>query len=231
MNSRNAIKQNYSLLTVYCLVIMSLLFQGCGKRNPLFYHLSQDYSPVGNPGTKWTYQIKVGSQVLGNLNITLDTTTVIGQRKATQVTSGNKIIYWSKTQTEFAEYIEDPIFIYNTEIIVERRWRTRLFSPPLTGQNWNADYSNTEFYLGKSIKRDVHEETGVLSEETVSVPKGSFDNCFKLKFIRKVLTTSEFPVSPRADTTETTEWFAPRVGMVKRAKADTLWELLDYEIK
>jgi hypothetical protein len=211
-------------------MLLLLVITGCGNRQPLFYHLSQDYMPVGNPGTTWTYALSVGGADAGNFPVLVDTVTVVGLRDAFQVEQGARTGYWYRDDREFAEYLDESVFVNEGDVVVEQRWWTHLKLPLLKGSTWSDSYQNQVTAYGQPIYRQSASRGQVLGTETVSVPLGTYAEAYKVQIYRATSTTSAL-FAPKGDTVNMTEWYAPNVGLVKRVKGDSTWALTAYQPK
>lgn len=203
---------------------------GCGNRQPLFYHLSQDYVPMGGTGTTWTYDLSVGGTSIGDFAVVIDTSIVVGVRNGYQVEQGARTGYWFKDAKEFADYLQEAVFVNEEDVMVEERWWTHLKLPLVTGSSWSDHFENQATAYGQNIYRISDSRGQVLGIENLNVPLGTYAETYKVQFYRATSTTSGlFP--PKGDTVNTTEWYAPNVGLVKRIKGDTTWALKDYRTK
>jgi len=212
----------------FTLCILLFLF-GCGNRQPLFYHLSQDYVPIGAIGTTWTYDLSVNGTNIGNYTIGVDNDTlVVALRHGTQVEQGARTGYWFKDEEEFADYLQETVFVNEGDVVVEERWLTRLKLPLVKGSNWSDTYQNQVTAYGQPIYRWSESRGQVLGTETVTVPLGTYAEAYKVQRYRATSTTSAL-FSPLGDTVNVTEWYAPNFGLVKRVKGDTTWALKDYQ--
>lgn len=211
-------------------MLLLLVIAGCGNRQPLFYHLSQDYMPLGNPGTTWTYALTVGRNSAGNYSVLMDVDTVFGLRNAFQVEQGAQIGYWYRDDQEFDEYLDESVFVNEGEVVVEERWWTHLKLPLIKGSTWSDSYQNQVIAYGQPIYRQSTSRGQVIGTETVSVPLGTYAEAYKVQIYRATSTTSAlFPA--KGDTVNVTEWYAPNVGLVKRVKGDSTWVLTAYQPK
>jgi hypothetical protein len=210
--------------------LMILALAGCGNRQPLFYRLSQEYLPVGNPGTTWTYSLTVSGNNAGNYQVQVDTAIVIGARNAFQVEQGARLGYWYKDDQEFDEYLDESVFVNEGDVPVEQRWWTHLKLPLVKGSTWSDSYQNRVTAYGQPIYRQSASRGLVLGTETVSVPSGTYAEAYKVQIYRATSTTSDL-FAPMGDTVNMTEWYAPNVGLVKRVKGDTTWALTAYQLQ
>lgn len=211
-------------------LLIPLFLWGCGNRQPLFYHLSQDYVPVGGSGTTWTYDLSVGGMSIGNYAVVVDTAIVVGLRNGYQVEQGARVAYWSKDAREFTDYLKETVFVNEGDVVVEERWWTHLKLPLVKGSTWSDHYENQATAYGQPIVRESNSRGQVIDLETVTVPLGTYAETYKVQLYRATSTTSPL-FSPKGDTVNISEWYAPNVGLVKRAKGDTLWTLTDYQPK
>ena len=219
-----------ALRVLASLFLLTLAGFGCGNRQPLFYHLSQDYVPVGGSGTNWTYTLSVGGIEAGSYAVVVDTAIVVGLRNGWQVEQGARIGYWSRDGKEFADYLKEAVFVNEGDVVVEERWWTHLKLPLIKGSSWSDTYQNQVTAYGQPIYRRSESRGQVVALEAVSVPLGTYAEAYKVQIYRATSTTSAlFP--PRGDTLNATEWYAPRVGLVKRVRGDTAWALRDYQPK
>ncbi len=221
-------RTHFSFFIFHFSFFISLFLPGCGNRQPLFYHLSQDYVPVGGPGTAWTYTLSVSGAEVGNYSVVVDTAIVVGLRNGYQVEQGARTGYWSRDGKEFADYLKEAVFVNEGDVVVEEHWWTHLKLPLIKGSTWSDSYQNQATAYGQPIYRRSESRGQVVALEAVSVPLGTYAEVYKVQIYRATSTTSAL-FSPKGDTLSVTEWFAPGVGLVKRVRGDTTWALKDYE--
>lgn len=210
------------------LFLLVLAAAGCGNRQPLFYRLSQEYMPLGNLGTTWTYALTVNGSSAGNYPVLVDTAFVIGSRNAFQVEQGARLGFWYKDDQQFDEYLNETVFVNEGDVVVEQRWWTHLKLPLVKGSIWSDSYQNQVTAYGQPIYRQSASRGQVIGNETVSVPAGTYAESYKVQIYRATSTTSPL-FAPQGDTVNMTEWYAPNVGLVKRVKGDTTWALTAYQ--
>lgn len=203
-----------------------LIVLGCAGRNPLYHRITSDYFPL-NEGNQWVYDQESG----GQQTIRIDQRTVWSGREAFLVDEDGTQEYWFKDGATFQEYFRGQVLINGDAVTVGEVWETHLKLPLLLGNAWQTSYESSTSAWGEVLHLNRVRRDTVLAVETIGVPAGTFQDCYKLREETQLSISSPLLAEPVVETSETFEWFAPGVGMVKRqVSGGETWELVSYAL-
>ena len=109
------------------------------------------------------------------------------------------------------------------------------WNPPHVVLPHNAGRVGTVWFVRYNLNRDVGPDSSfsvtesyriVRNDATVSVPAGTFSGCIEVEI--------DLPAIDNRSATQTTVWYAPGVGLVRRAVVSETWsatnELTEYKV-
>jgi hypothetical protein len=197
------------------LVAAALLLCGCSEM--LLHRSSLDYFPLVR-GSEWKYL--VGEDTAYYLEVLGDTS--VGNTTSTAVAVNFLPEFWLKEPTRISRYFYRDTLIGSYPDVLEERYGLVYLLPLVSGNSWQDSFSQTLYGLDTF---DYHRrlEARVSGPEDVSVPAGSFYDCYRIEFTEEI---------GGADTTtlSSTEWLAPGVGLVKKVVGTETRVLAAYHI-
>ena len=154
----------------------------------------------------------------------------VGGREASRIESSEGAFHYALEPDALLEYVTHTVFSFGQDLVLEERWRTRLERPLNVGNHWEDTFENEVVDRGVTYSIQSSIEGLVEGIEDVSTPVDFFEECYRVSFDIRTRTT--LPAGTvEEDRTRMTEWYAPGVGMVKRAiEGGDTWELTDYQV-
>jgi len=224
---------------VMLLLVLGLMLSGCGKEE----ETTGPGGGTGGGGSSSTRPVPFNVNnywvYLDTQDSTYDTLQVVGE-----VTyNGNQayqVIYTTEPADTYLVYYDDNAGYLMQALTVE--YDTFAFDiesrmlkiPMVVGDQWDVYVMDTTFQDTISTTHVVVHRTGeILGTENVTVPAGSFDGCFKVKYtqIYSVSVTSNWGTFTFADTTVDYGYIKDGVGVVKSVQDSTALLLTDYNIQ
>ncbi|MCB1773385.1 MAG: hypothetical protein KDI88_07190 [Gammaproteobacteria bacterium] len=208
----------------YVLPALVALLGGCGKdTGPSHFPLE--------PGLRWTYQVSVevgnDRQMLTLTESNSDTVDLNGIAHTVRVTDQGTRYYLAET--------EQGVFRSAKRTIVETRPRRDddprwvLKQPYQVGTSWSQEthpyvlrriHPYTE-KLARSINFKMAYQIGAL-DDTVEVPAGRFEHCIRVDGEAQLSIYADGRTGYQDIDINTTEWYAPGVGLVKLERNEPL---------
>jgi hypothetical protein len=197
------------------LVAIGLLLSGCSDM--LLHRSSLDYFPLIR-GSEWKYV--VGNDTAYYVEVLGDTS--VGNITSTAVSVNFLPEFWLKEPTRISRFFFRDTLIGSYPDVLEERYGLVYLLPFVSGNSWQDSFSQTLYGLDTF---DYHRrlEALVSGPEDVSVPAGTFSDCYRIEF------TEEIGGADTA-TLSSTEWLAPGVGLVKKVVGAEERVLADYRI-
>lgn len=213
-------------MKIACLLAVLLVAGGCISSDPLAYRMMADYLPIANRGSWWRYTDEDGVGMY--LEVTGDSVVLNRACKVLQRDYAEE--FWYRGEGEVAVYARAVLEVNAEEIVVEERWRPWLELPLILGNSWTDTFRKETVALGDTIRREVEISGAVLSRETVSVPAGEFEQCYRVELLLTELTRSEV-LGETSERTVIKQWYGGDVGLLRLQQGGKVWELEDYEVK
>lgn len=203
-----------------------VLASGCGGAP------SPDYFPL-NPGLRWDYAIhehnKLGHQTRPLTLRNLGTATHDGQSFARRLSSdGNE--YWIARRDDAVQRVGVRTAI-DFAPRIDATPRTVLQLPPAMGQWWEVETRpyilerawpfRERFHFDDSKRITLRMVVAAL-DEWVEVPAGKFEHCLRLEGTGLLNVLADARLGASAVLVTHTEWYAPRVGLVKLLRTEVL---------
>lgn len=174
------------------------------------FRAGQDYFPLV-PGSEWRYAVGSDTVVLA-----VDTApAVAADRACTRLYRDLAPEYWVRSSSEVLRLYTRTEVLPQGEDTIEHRFGLVYELPFVEGAAWEVAFRDTVVVLGTDTIFFSHRLTGrVAAIEDVTVPAGSFSDCYRIELFEEVVAR---------DTTRSqwTEWLAPGVGVVRRRSATT----------
>ena len=199
------------------LAVAVLLLLGCSN---MLFRSGRDYFPLVrdslwkyHDGTDTTY-IQVGGDSL------------IGGRNATVLYTDFAPGFWLKPvpESEILRWTRDTLEYAGSRHIFGDRYALIYQLPLVTGNHWAETFDTTLASPGAdTVNYRRRLEVRVAAVEAITVPAGSFEECYRLEFTETLIARTETSISY-------TEWLAPDVGLVRRVYEDREIELVEYRI-
>lgn len=195
--------------------------------DPLVYRIGSDYIPMDAVGNTWSYNLSSGGEKL----VSVAGSSIMLRRDCMRVQVNFQDGYWYKGEDYFDEYVKTT-YLFNEEFVLEERWARRLALPLVLGNTWTDEFENTIMVYGEPVKRSVTLVGKVVAIRDVSVPAGRFDQCYVVRLEQVGVIDTPYG-NGSVDSTFVEEYYAPDIGLVKRANLLTLEkeELRDYSLK
>jgi hypothetical protein len=224
---------NISVFILCNLVVIIFLFFGCDL-NPLVYRMGANYVPIESIGNQWTYLLEDSTEK----TVKVTGTAVVGGRSSFVVDDNFTSGFWWKGPEGVDRYVLETRFINNQVVEIEKRWRPHLLLPLVLGNHWIDEYEKETIVFGDTICRRVVVEGKVDSILTLTVPSGTFEECYKVRMDVLEITCSPFEgdtcnVSCDTLRAQHYEYYAPDVGLIKREEIGGLSEeeLITYTVQ
>jgi len=193
----------------------------------IVYRASSDYFPL-RVGDYWRYADTVNSgsrivEVLGD--------TVHGGRNCIVVADNFEPTYWTKSEGRIEKFVVVTTIRYGEVDTLEQAYRCYYLVPFVVGAAWADTFADTVVAVTDTIDVRHIIEVKVDGLETVGgftdgvFTDGAFTDVYRLD-VSETIAQDDSTV-----TTNTVEWFAPTVGLVKRAQGGSEELLEDYTLK
>ncbi|MCH7761083.1 hypothetical protein IIA15_06745 [candidate division TA06 bacterium] len=215
--------------------LLFIILSGCGK-NPMVFRMVSNYVPIETIGNRWVYLQGDGTTKI----VEVTGTAVVGGRSCFVVEDNSNVEdeFWWKGPEGVDRYVVETRFVNNQEFEIEKRWRPHLELPLVLGNQWVNNFENETIVFGDTICREVMLEGVVDSIVTVTVPAGTFEECYKVRINVLEITCSPFEgdtcnVSCDTLRVQSYETYAPDVGLVMREEIGGTFveELQTFEVK
>lgn len=190
-----------------------------------------DYFPLES-GWSWTYRVisdirNVGKSRAHSLVVNGKTVTVDGENTTPRMYQDGHVFYYAHRDEGILLVADRPAW-QQAEPAQPGQW---VIKYPLTvGDSWEV-WSETHL-----LRRQVFSPTAVVSvpvvapiqvtytvealDDTVEVPAGRFRNCLRLKGRGEAAVNMGERIGEVAIFVDTTQWFAPGVGLVKAVREE-----------
>jgi outer membrane murein-binding lipoprotein Lpp len=210
--------------TIAAAAVAALLLAACSS-NPVYYRLGSDYYPVSPAGTQWEYDVEGGGTVV----VTVVDQAEVAERACYRIQRGADYAYYIN-DAGMLEHYEDHSVLYNGyEIEVYTGWVPYLDWPLTEGASWTDSISVSTSQQGVTINHQWTRTTTVLGVETVTVPAGTWTDCYHLRETETEINwiqTGGF--QPETTSVNRHIWLAPDVGMVRKTTADSTMTLSSF---
>jgi len=203
-----------------------LLLCRCAGENPLYFRLGADYCPL-EEGNQWIYQLSFGETSA----VKVRGKEMKGGKEAYIIEEGAETYYWRKDGASLEEYTTIKVYLNGEEITLGGKWRPHLELPLVLGNKWDDLFEQTTYVWGETVHFRLVKKCEVVGIESLKVPKGTFENCYKVKIYEETSLSSPLFLTQTFDSTKSYEWYAPRVGLVKKEEKGVIYELTDALIK
>jgi hypothetical protein len=210
-----------------------IVFLGCDL-NPLVFRMGANYVPIESIGNQWTYLQEDSTEKI----VKVTGTAVVGGRSSFVVDDNFTSEFWWKGAEGVDRYIVETRFINSEVVEIEKRWRPHLVLPLVLGNHWLDEYENETIVFGDTICRRVVVEGKVEEILTLTVPSGTFEECYKVRMNVLEITCSPFEgytcnVSCDTLRAQQYEYYAPDIGLIKREEIGGLSEeeLISYTVQ
>ncbi len=208
------------------LLLLVLLLQSCSYENPYIARIRSNYFPIDKTGSFWIYRNENGSEKYIEVKENPNNLTKDGKEVIILEENYNEA-YWYKDNGYISRYREIQVDFNGQLTAVESRWQNYIEIPLVKGNSWNDSWNDTLVLLNEPLYRTDNLNATVQTFETLNTEAGEFKNCYKIKFTVLEEIRSEIIGDSLFQETYY-EWYAPGVGLVKSAKSNEIWELIDY---
>jgi hypothetical protein len=179
------------------------------------FRAGQDYLPLA-PGNRWSYTDgrypPLVDSVAGD--------TAIDGRTAVLYYHNYGAEYWVKSPTEVRQLLSLTLGLYDT---LARHFGLVYSLPFVKGSAWTESFIDTVLLMGTDTLILFDSISGRVADfEDVNTPAGTYADCYRVEFWRKMHTN-------RDSTVQYTEWLAPGVGLVKRLSGFDSLMLVEYK--
>jgi len=201
------------------LAISILAFTSCRNDNITNYKSASTFTFPNTIGNHWHYKYSEGGKAISYIDVD-----IIGQGKLPDGQNAKiwvyKILNYTDTtyvvsDNSLVKIYDEPCWPCTTQMPYERQ---RYLLPLKTGNIWfsNASYGDT---------------TKVITQSSLTVPAGTFENTYELSKTRGYVTNSS---------TSNRIWLTPNVGLTKLEQSEInlgpvlgngIWELDNYSLK
>ncbi len=209
----------------YILVVI-VFTGGCVASDPLAYRMMADYLPLRTAGDWWTYTDGEGRRM--HLEVAGDS--VVLNRACKVLERDYEREFWFRGGGEVARYVQETLEINAQDVVVEERWRPWLKLPLVLGNSWKDTFRKETVAFGDTILREVEISGRVVSRESLSVPAGEFDQCYRVEILLTELTESKI-FGEAFQRRVFNEWYAGDVGLLRFEDGGNAWELESYELR
>jgi len=196
--------------------LCSLIALSCSDM--ILYRSGEDYFPLVN-GSEWKYTCGDDTsyvEVAGD--------SFVGGRTATVVLVDYSPDYWYREPTQARRFFCRTKNVGGFEDTLEARYGLVYMFPFVEGDSWQETFEDTIIILGTDTISYYHRLKAVVADiEDISVPAGTFGQCYRLDFTEEIH-------DPDVDTMRYSEWLAPGVGLVKRTTDTREEQLAEYRI-
>ena len=219
---------------IVLVLVLGLVLSSCGKEE-------ETTGPGGEASSTRPIPMALNNQwvYLDMQDSTYDTLQVVGEI----VYNGNQayqVIFTSEPADTYLVYYDDNAGYLMQALTVE--YDTFTFSvesrmlkiPIVVGDKWDVYTMDTTFRdTSYTTHVEVRRTGEVLGTEDVTVPAGSFEGCFKIKYtqIFRMTITSNWGSFTSADTTVDYGYIKDGVGLVKSVEDSTTLILTDYYLQ
>ena len=208
-------------------LFISLLLISCSEESFKYFPLSEgkiwNYSITINPGVEDKIIYKKTNFSLQKQSISIDKYNT-KKKVFPIIREDNSIYFYSKNSDGI---IREGIQHNNViPINLEQDKKYVLKFPIKLGMNWKSK-SKTYLILRRYAYFDYRATTDfdlnytiTSLNETIKVPAGKFKNCIKLSGIGKTTFIGDREIGSINISIQTTEWYAPNVGLVKSVRKE-----------
>lgn len=196
------------------LLVLPFLFCACSN---ILYRASEDYFPL-NPGRQWKYLS--GTDTI-YVSVQSDEAVVKG-RLCRVVFRNFYPEYWIRGPEAVEKFHTRVTGRPNTEDTLEARFGIILTLPLVVGSSWQDSFRDTIVIRGVDTIYYEHTLRGSVSAvESIATPAGTFYDCYRVEMAERI-------VERTAESTASTIWLAPGVGIVRRLAPDADEILVDW---
>ncbi|MEN9979342.1 MAG: hypothetical protein ABIK38_03240 [candidate division WOR-3 bacterium] len=209
----SASKTRVTLAVSGLLLLLAGLIIGCSER--VLFRAGRNYFPL-TAGRSWKY-------AAGNDTVFVEVRgdTAVLNRGCIQVDRNFAPEYYITSPNEIRKLIVTTIPRPGGEDTVEFRFGLLYWLPPVLGNRYQDQFDTTLISGPDTIAFTHLLDVRVSGVETVTVPAGEFEDCYRLEF-------TEITVSEDTTVINWVEWLAPDVGVVKRSTGSGDELLVEY---
>lgn len=183
----------------------------------LLHRSGLDYFPLIS-GTEWKYL--VDSDTAYYVEVVGDTS--VGNITSTVMLVNFLPEFWLREPTRISRFVYRDTLIGSYPDVLEERYGLVYLLPFVSGNSWQDSISRTVYGLD-TFDYCRRLEALVGDPEDVTVPAGTFYDCYRIEF-------TETTVASDTAVVTSTEWLAPGVGLVKRVVGTEEQVLADFRI-
>jgi hypothetical protein len=186
-----------------------LLLAGCKLNDGVLRRSAADYFPL-HAGSEWRYDLD-GTTSL----VRVRGDSLVDNYPVTVVLRDYEEEYWLESQGDVSRFVSTVVNLGGTDYPLEQRFRRFYVLPFVLGNSWSDDFNDTVDVLGDTIHYRHEIDGKVTAIDTVTVPAGSFADCYEVDLNELVV------VNDSVASISTQEWYAPNVGLVKRVQGSS----------
>jgi hypothetical protein len=191
---------------------------GCKLDDGVLRRSAADYFPL-RTGSEWRYDLGGTTslvQVRGD--------SIVHNYPVTVVLRDYQEEYWLESQGDVRRFVNTVINPDGNDYPLEQSFRRYYVLPFILGNSWSDDLDDTVTVLGEAIHYRHKIDGKVAAIGPVSVPAGSFADCYELDLNELVA------MNDSVTNVSTQEWYAPGVGLVKRIQGSSEVQLTEFSI-
>ncbi|MBN1232679.1 MAG: hypothetical protein JXA60_04930 [Candidatus Coatesbacteria bacterium] len=216
-------KKSLIILLLLCFAI------SCGN-DPFFKEREADFFPFDIYGNEWTYSVNDNEEEVWKVQ---GSETYAGYEGSLLVAGLDTLIFY-RNSNDMMIYVNSSGYFDATKYNLQDSWQKYISTPLITGRIWNDLYEeNIEIY-GVMVKYSSSIKGTVLSRESVKVPVGEIDNCYKVEIsIQKSVETSLPGFEHIQKYQHYIIWLASDIGIIKKKDLinNKTWSLKSYKIE
>ena len=204
--------------------LVALLAAGCGEEETGYFPLQE--------GWRWTYRVTtdisgIGAATSRSIVVNLPALTLEGERVVPRLGHDGSVYYYAAKpdgirRVAFAAPGHDltpaapDLYVLKNPIEVGSRWRIASHSYLLKQQIFRVERVGTTDIVGRVALDYTIEKI----DDVVSVPAGRFTDAVRVRGTGETTYDLGHPFETITITVESTEWFAPGVGLVKTVRRE-----------
>ncbi len=189
---------------------------GCSQDH-IVLRATADYFPF-KVGNYWKYEDAV-SKIPHIVEVKMDS--VVFGRSCTVVEDNFKESYWVKSEGWVEKFVVKTITRYGEEDTLEQAYRAYYLLPFVVGNIWSDTLADTVVVMTDTI----------IFHHAIDVTVAGIEDVNNFTDTYKVETVETVSQNDSTETTVTTEWFAPGIGLVKRVGEGVEEILIEYQVR
>lgn len=193
-----------------------LMLTSCDNNDWVLYRAGQEYFPL-KKGYYWKYD-KGNSLEL----VEVKGETIAFGRATWNLLRNGANEYWTKNGSEVKKLFTRKVNYNGVDYTLQQSWLLQYKIPFVVGNFWSDVFTDTVIILGDTfrIKQTVFRKIWGITD--ITVPAGTFFQVYKIEFLET------FTLNDYHEQHLGYEWFAPGVGLIQQAYADTTEVLMEY---